>query len=675
MAALSLLMAACSNDDNEVAKQQAGQPDNKMITITAQLAPKSSNAKTRAVTDDGTNIVVDWAVDEHLAILYEVSSTKYAADARITAVDGSGNATIEFNVEGGTADNTACTIVYPLSAAKDDHSGVKDAVTLLGTQDGTLNANLDVRVGAGTIQTSTPGLDVTTQPAAQFAIFKFTVKNAAGDATIDVKPLIVNIGSEQFTITPASATSTLYAALPAVSGQAVGFVAPGYTFSKPSVTFEAGKYYQSTLKMAAAETINLASLTTAYVAQNGEILTGELDVANYPVKISIAEGAIVTLDGVTINGTNSDSYQWAGITCLDNAIIILKDGTTNTVKGFYEDYLGIHVPSGSTLTIQGTGSLDASSNGAGAGIGGGWSISCGNIVIQGGTITATGDYEGAGIGGGGEEGISCGNIEIQGGTITATGGYEGAGIGGGSKGICGNITINGGTVTATGGYDGAGIGSGYDGSCGDITIESGTVEATGGEDGSGIGCGDYGNCGAITITADVTSLTATKGSGRYASASIGKGEGNSCGTVTVCGTVYWDGSDYQNGGDTYLTTSPFNYPAPPSESFDTNVENQTTYDGTHFTITAGFADSWGIDIGHSRTLTITAKGSETIKKVEFHCTIGSGAVSSTSVTAGTLNWVYDTENGSIDNVNTTTVSMSNSAIDWVQIDQITVYYE
>lgn len=108
---------------------------------------------------DDEGIETKWAVNEHIAVLYEVSSTKYVADAEITAVDGSGTATITFTVDGGTTNDTPCTLVYPLSAAKDDHTGVKDAATLLAAQVGTLSANLDVRVGAGTIQTTTPGPD------------------------------------------------------------------------------------------------------------------------------------------------------------------------------------------------------------------------------------------------------------------------------------------------------------------------------------------------------------------------------------------------------------------------------------------------------------------------------------------------------------------------------------
>ena len=254
-------------------------------TITAQLAAKLAYTRGDA-TDDLTTMT--WAVGEHIAILYKVSGTKKVADAEITAVDGTtGAATITFKVEDGTPDNTACTLVYPYSAAKDDHTGVKDAATLLAAQDGTLSANLDVRVGAGTIQTTTPGLTVTTQPAAQFAIFKFTTKNANGSATIDVKSLTITIGAQNYVITPASAKSELYVALPAVSDQAVRFSATDsdsktYTCSKASVTFAAGKYYQSTLKMAPPIT----------VTWNNNDITGS--------------GNSFTKDGVTITAGSID---------------------------------------------------------------------------------------------------------------------------------------------------------------------------------------------------------------------------------------------------------------------------------------------------------------------------------------------------------------------------------
>ena len=209
------------------------------------------------------------------------------------------------------------------------------------------------------------------------------------------------------------------------------------------------------------EPTRLSTLSSDYTAADGETLYGTL-AGNY--KISIAAGATVTLKDVTIDG----SGNYAGINCMGDATIIL-DGTNN-VKGYSSDYPGIYVPRYKTLTILGTGSLTAIGNDRGAGIGGSSDGYCGNIVIEGGTIAATGGLAAAGIGGG--YGF-CGNITISGGTVTATGGHESAGIGTGSSGSCGNITITDGvtSVTATKGFDAVNsIGAGYHGSCGTVTI-------------------------------------------------------------------------------------------------------------------------------------------------------------------------------------------------------------
>ncbi|HBF2526526.1 TPA: hypothetical protein KQD12_003288, partial [Clostridioides difficile] len=128
-----------------------------------------------------------------------------------------------------------------------------------------------------------------------------------------------------------------------------------------------------------------------------------------------------------------------------------------------------------------------------------------------GSLKVVGNYYSAGIGGGNTE--SGGNIIINGGAITAIGqessrntGY-GAGIGGGGNGSGGDITINGGIITAKGAYHGAGIGGGYytttknalspsvvdpstgSGYSGNITINGGLSYSYGGAHGSAFGDG------------------------------------------------------------------------------------------------------------------------------------------------------------------------------------------
>jgi hypothetical protein len=278
------------------------------------------------------------------------------------------------------------------------------------------------------------------------------------------------------TVTPDAAASELTVALRNENASADAYTLTAtvgediYTFEKSGVTFENGKYYNITVKMERQTTIDLSTVTTDITVPDGFTLTGTLNGAH---KISIADGATVTLDNVNIDGEHSDWYQYAGITCLGVATIILKDGTTNTVNGNDSGYPGIQGAASKTLTIQGTGTLIASSAGNGAGIGSARNQTCGNIVISGGTITAVGGrFRGAGIGSGYYGG--CGTITISGGTITATGGDTAAGIGSGEQGNCGNITITSGVthVTATKGNNSTNsIGAGSDGTCGTVTIE------------------------------------------------------------------------------------------------------------------------------------------------------------------------------------------------------------
>ncbi len=96
----------------------------------------------------------------------------------------------------------------------------------------------------------------------------------------------------------------------------------------------------------------------------------------------------------------------------------------------------------------------------GAGIGGGresyidkeGDADGGNITISGGEVIATVQGPGAAIGGG--HGGSAGNIIITGGTVSATA-FSGAGIGNGSDGAGGNISISGGIIDVEANYGGA----------------------------------------------------------------------------------------------------------------------------------------------------------------------------------------------------------------------------
>jgi hypothetical protein len=276
------------------------------------------------------------------------------------------------------------------------------------------------------------------------------------------------------------------------------------------------------------------------------------------VNLTLSDVSIdVNVEGSTgltdIEGDCALSFRGEG-----NTLSLL--GTNILISGGYN--AGIKVDDTTSLTISGTGILEVTAEGIGAGIGANGSSdvdndgnSGGEITILSGTVTVIGGFLGAGIGGCGaisldgenytlcENGGSGGNVTISGGTVTATGGQMAAGIGGGvgnNGGSGGNIIISSGTVTATGGMFGSGMGGGagyleIGGSGGNITISGGTVISTGGLFGSGIG-GSMGNItggsgGNITISAGTVTAI-----GSYGSAGIGGGNGYSESTSTTGGS-------------------------------------------------------------------------------------------------------------------------------------------
>ena len=508
LALVGAMMTGCSSEDNFTAQPQQQVADKgNVVTMTATVG-FDEQAATRALAIDYTNkkLTKTFADGDKIAVIYEnTSGTMVKAEtAALTATDitsGGKSAKITVTMTDPKASGTL-KYIYPAAMA-----GATDVdYTKLNTQNGTLAslaANLDLAVFEGTL-TAEKALPASASLANKLAILALKIKKSAdeSDITSTITGMTLSDGTNSYSITGKDTDGHIYAAIQATT--AFSCIATDGTNNYAKLVteknYQANNIYNLGLKMDAATTVNLVDVTGNTEVGNGSTLTGTLDSNK---KISIADGAIVLLKDVNINGTNNDSYTWAGITCSGDATIILEG--TNTVTGFHEDYPGIYVPKNKTLIIQGDGSLTATSNGDGAGIGGGDGISCGNIVINSGTVTATGGESAAGIGGGCEG--ECGDITISGGTVTATGGEDAAGIGSGGniRGIitkCGDIKISGGTVTATGRVKGAGIGTGYDGSCGTITITSDVNKVTAKMDNDGcdvIGNGSGGTCGTVTI--------------------------------------------------------------------------------------------------------------------------------------------------------------------------------
>ena len=218
-------------------------------------------------------------------------------------------------------------------------------------------------------------------------------------------------------------------------------------------------------------------------AKTLNIADGNIEVSVNAESVQTAKQGDQTYTGVfVVTGTSTTSKLvikgssgTAAKVYLNDLHITVSSGAAVSVSGDVDLYIegssvlqsgkncaGIQKEDDGQLTIDGSGSLEATGGESGAGIGGAFHKSGNNITINGGKIIAqstTGYGWGAGIGGGNEG--NGNNITINGGDVTAIGGSEAAGIGGGIHASAENITINGGTVTAKAGGGAAAIGGGH----------------------------------------------------------------------------------------------------------------------------------------------------------------------------------------------------------------------
>jgi len=454
----------------------------------------------------------------------------------------------------------------------------------------------------------------------------------------------------------ANATYTININSPVITG------IPGVTYASNVLTFTTS-----------------VDLTDTYIITGTGAATANRIVVNDGVGTALAP-LNITLDGVNISNAVSP-LQLAGTTNVKLTLSgtnTLRCTATTTTPGAIQ--AGIYVPQNATITIEGTGALNAYGGSGSAGIGeitrGGLNPS-GTIAINSGTIIAAGGNGSAGIGGG--VCSSNGTTTINGGTVTATSGYGAAGIGSGLGGGLwvegGTITINGGTVTAiavngvaaTDGYGvGAGIGMGWN-SDGNLTvlITGGTVTATGGNGarqgtsanygGGGAGIGSGGDCyyyastvRAVTITGGtVTATGGRSGNNAYMAAGIGGGCWYNATNAANGTNIFTGGSIYptNSAGVVSVSTNTTNGPANGNDLV--SMATFTEYAGQAFTInTSGSLGPYTYSgVGHTAaaypwlTYPGVSTDAATVNTTAASVTAPS-TVNSTASSTATLNGTY-----------------------------------
>lgn len=156
--------------------------------------------------------------------------------------------------------------------------------------------------------------------------------------------------------------------------------------------------------------IDLSKVTHGIVVHDGDVLTSNIN--NDNALIQIQDKATITLRNARIAYRIWEScYESSGLECIGDATIILEGD--NYVSGNYIGSPGIYIPECYTLTIKGSGSLEAVGSYEAPGIGSG-KKGCsydfaGNIVLEGGNIIARG-MNAPGIG---TIDNTCGDITIK----------------------------------------------------------------------------------------------------------------------------------------------------------------------------------------------------------------------------------------------------------------------
>lgn len=248
MAALALMMTACSNDMEDLTTQQPVKGKGIPFTATIEM---DDNAITRSLSENGTTLKTSWTEGDEIALVYSVGSTSYNTTATVQFVMD-GTAYITATLEDGVVNGTALTIISPASAADGTTGNIKS--NLLKTQNGKLSSiseSLDVRKGTGIVSVSGSNavMGSSTKLAAQYAIFKFTL----GVAATPEHPLYIKNNSTKeviTTVTPSSKSWDVYVATAPSSDINYKFELisdNNRILKRGKATIEAGKYYQSTL--------------------------------------------------------------------------------------------------------------------------------------------------------------------------------------------------------------------------------------------------------------------------------------------------------------------------------------------------------------------------------------------------------------------------------------------
>ena len=306
----SATFVACSSDDNIIDdniidEQPASQ---QVYTLSVSATKGGDEALTRALSLVGKTLNATWATTENI---YVKKGETWASGSLQPQADGT-TATLKGSLSAITiAAGDNLNLQFPRSGEL-DYSGQVGTLEDIAAKYDYATATVQVKSVSAT-GNITP-TEATTTFQNQQAIVKFTlVDKADGTTSLNATRLTVGDGTNTYTVTPASATSEIYVAIPGITNQTVTLTATTgsgtYTYEKANVTFTNGKYYAVSVKMAAAP-LTVEALTAGTVKVNIGNGSGTLSSG---MKYSVNGGAKTTITTTTSIAVNAgDKVQFYG---------------------------------------------------------------------------------------------------------------------------------------------------------------------------------------------------------------------------------------------------------------------------------------------------------------------------------------------------------------------------
>ena len=228
--------------DHTLQNLSFSRPQSGTLRLTVDANIDTGNDTHRAFSIDGSSRLVSTWESGDVVYVYanDVSTTSIGTLTPATTGSKSARLTGEINASGLTDNQTLYLETQPRTYSFAAQTG---ALSNLFYAKAT--ATVSITGGNATISNAT-----FTRP---MAVVKFTLKDKATQSTINVNPLVVTVGSTTYTVTPTSATSELYVAIPEFSDKTVSLTATvgsdTYTYQKANVTFANGGYYSISVNL------------------------------------------------------------------------------------------------------------------------------------------------------------------------------------------------------------------------------------------------------------------------------------------------------------------------------------------------------------------------------------------------------------------------------------------